>query len=613
MEYLAVQEKIEIVLIYGEAARNVDVAVGLYAERFPDGPRSRATIYRVVKQFTTEGSEENNQNAVLASVAYNPHVSTRAISRDSGIALTSVWRILKRQKFHPYHISLHQELHGDDFNNRVAFCNWAQAQLQQDPEFFSRVLFSEESTFTNHCEVNRHNMHYWSVENPRWLRQNVPLARLQNMWYQHDGCPAHYSAIAREVLDREFNGRWIDRRGSVSRPARSPDLTTPDFFLWGYLKEKVYAAIPTTREDMVERIRNACAAIPPDMLARCVPEFNTRIQKWGYVLVGGAICMELLTKQGWSSAYTVEAVIMQISATLVKGKARIQFGAVKVCSQGQYSLARAQQSFKSLVQIHEKNGYIMPRNIKDKYDNNGSTRRTHSYMSAEDQASGKKSYWTELEITGTIRNLSPNLFQMTQLTALYLKNNCLHRLPPDICQLVNLRNLDLSYNKLRSLPAELGELIHLRELQLCHNFLRILPYELGKLFNLMVLGLAGNPLNKDIMNIYSEPNGTQRLLTYMLDNLQAVKPLVIKAVLYNHEAYATSVTTTCVPACIRLGTYTQLYLHYTLRTKTNNNLWRFTNIAFKRFNPSDHICAHGKNIRVSTTKIVVLVAYNSGV
>ncbi|XP_045461433.1 ubiquitin-conjugating enzyme E2 Q2 [Harmonia axyridis] len=79
----------------------------------------------------------------------------------------------------------------------------------------------------------------------------------------------------------------------------------------------------------------------------------------GYVLVGGAICMELLTKQGWSSAYTVEAVIMQISATLVKGKARIQFG-TKVCSQGQYSLARAQQSFKSLVQIHEKNGWFTP-------------------------------------------------------------------------------------------------------------------------------------------------------------------------------------------------------------------------------------------------------------
>lgn len=62
------------------------------------------------------------------------------------------------------------------------------------------------------------------------------------------------------------------------------------------------------------------------------PIINGFISIGGYVLVGGAICMELLTKQGWSSAYTVEAVIMQIAATLVKGKARIQFGATKVCS-----------------------------------------------------------------------------------------------------------------------------------------------------------------------------------------------------------------------------------------------------------------------------------------
>ena len=50
----------------------------------------------------------------------------------------------------------------------------------------------------------------------------------------------------------------------------------------------------------------------------------------GYVLEGGALCMELMTPQGWSSAYTIEAVIMQLSATLVKGKARIKFDAPKV-------------------------------------------------------------------------------------------------------------------------------------------------------------------------------------------------------------------------------------------------------------------------------------------
>lgn len=47
----------------------------------------------------------------------------------------------------------------------------------------------------------------------------------------------------------------------------------------------------------------------------------------GFVLGGGALCMELLTKQGWTSAYSIESLIMQIAATLVKGKARIQFDA----------------------------------------------------------------------------------------------------------------------------------------------------------------------------------------------------------------------------------------------------------------------------------------------
>lgn len=77
----------------------------------------------------------------------------------------------------------------------------------------------------------------------------------------------------------------------------------------------------------------------------------------GYVTAGGAICMELLTPQGWSSAYTVEAVILQIQATLVKGKARIMFSHVKGES---YTLAKAQHAYKSLVKIHEKSGWFTP-------------------------------------------------------------------------------------------------------------------------------------------------------------------------------------------------------------------------------------------------------------
>ena len=66
--------------------------------------------------------------------------------------------------------------------------------------------------------------------------------------------------------------------------------------------------------------------------------------------------MELLTKQGWSSAYCIESVILQIAATLVKGNARIDFNKRVHL----YSMARAQCSFRSLSQMHEKNGWYTP-------------------------------------------------------------------------------------------------------------------------------------------------------------------------------------------------------------------------------------------------------------
>jgi len=76
-------------------------------------------------------------------------------------------------------------------------------------------------------------------------------------------------------------------------------------------------------------------------------------------LNGGAICMELLTPQGWSSAYSIEALIMQISATLVKGKARVDFSSTNRINTV-YSLNKAQQSYKTMVQIHEKSGWFTP-------------------------------------------------------------------------------------------------------------------------------------------------------------------------------------------------------------------------------------------------------------
>ncbi|XP_075553757.1 CCR4-NOT transcription complex subunit 6-like twin isoform X3 [Dermacentor variabilis] len=155
---------------------------------------------------------------------------------------------------------------------------------------------------------------------------------------------------------------------------------------------------------------------------------------------------------------------------------------------------------------------------KEKHDYNP-IRRSHTIMCPEDVAAGKKSYWPELEITGIIRNLSPALWNLSHLRCLYLNDNCLSRLPPGIAQLAGLTHLDLSCNKLRSLPAELGDLVMLRQLHLNHNHLRVLPYELGRLFRLHTLGLKGNPLAPELLNMYNEPNGTPKLLAYLLENL----------------------------------------------------------------------------------------------
>ncbi|KAJ8913308.1 hypothetical protein NQ315_010976 [Exocentrus adspersus] len=46
--------------------------------------------------------------------------------------------------------------------------------------------------------------------------------------------------------------------GPVAWLPRSPDLNPLDFYVWGYLKDKVYATPVLTRDDLVQRIQEAC-------------------------------------------------------------------------------------------------------------------------------------------------------------------------------------------------------------------------------------------------------------------------------------------------------------------------------------------------------------------
>jgi hypothetical protein len=77
--------------------------------------------------------------------------------------------------------------------------------------------------------------------------------RGRDMWFQHDGAPAHFSAQTQQHLNTQFPDRWLGRSGPVSWPARSPDLNPLDFFLWGHLKETVYSVQPTDMEDILQQ------------------------------------------------------------------------------------------------------------------------------------------------------------------------------------------------------------------------------------------------------------------------------------------------------------------------------------------------------------------------
>lgn len=187
-------EMVNMIFILGECARNCLLASRVYAERYPNierKPRPEA-FEKLLRRFVETGSvaykkrmvinkpviNEENELRVLLAVQENHHVSQTGIFQQTGVKETSVRRILKKFKYHPYHIELHQELYEDDFLRRITFCNWMLNKIREVPDILSKVLFSDESTFKNNGIVNRHNMHYYASENPHWVRH----VDNQNRW-----------------------------------------------------------------------------------------------------------------------------------------------------------------------------------------------------------------------------------------------------------------------------------------------------------------------------------------------------------------------------------------------------------------------------------------------
>lgn len=232
----------------------------------------------------------------------------------------------------------HQELFAADEETRQFFCNLMMERVNADRDFLSAICFSDECTFTLNNEPNCQNCRLWSQDNPRFnlqTRTQYPqkinvwagifnnhiigpfiidgnlnsakyLELLQNyigpalqevahenqeVWFQQDGCPAHFSADVREYLNNAFPDHWIGRGGTINWPARSPDLAPCDFFLWSNLKNKIYKKRHPNIDSLRESIFAECANITNRQLENVKNSFYNRL---GYCLAQNGGLFEYL-------------------------------------------------------------------------------------------------------------------------------------------------------------------------------------------------------------------------------------------------------------------------------------------------------------------------------
>ena len=239
-----------------------------------------------------------NIAAVQVSVGRSPKKSLRKRSQELGLKKSSVQRILiKDLHLYPYRIQIKQKLTPADKEKRVEMCNWFTETIEDNPDFLEDVWFSDEAHFNLSGHVNIKNNVFWGSEPPNevlqrplhsikctawaaiskhgiigpfffedaqgntetvnkerylvvlnkfWRELGVRSRRRgQNrvdrgvQWFQQDGAPPHTANVTLAWLDQKFPDRLVSRRRDPEWAPHSPDLSPPDLYLWGYMKDRV--------------------------------------------------------------------------------------------------------------------------------------------------------------------------------------------------------------------------------------------------------------------------------------------------------------------------------------------------------------------------------------
>ena len=97
----------------------------------------------------------------------------------------------------------------------------------------------------------------------------------QKYYFQQDSATPHTVGLVQDWLTSKFHQKFITK---FRWPPRSPDLNPCDYYLWGYLKSKVYNPLPKTLDDLKTNIEREIKNIPKDVLKSTFLNFRKRCE-----------------------------------------------------------------------------------------------------------------------------------------------------------------------------------------------------------------------------------------------------------------------------------------------------------------------------------------------
>ncbi|XP_003748606.1 uncharacterized protein LOC100908051 [Galendromus occidentalis] len=317
-------EKTDMFAAFVANGRNATAALQAYKESFPDRRAPCKSYFgRLEESLRNTGRfdhlaracpNEDLETAILALVFAKPEVSSREVAEQCHTDHSTVLSVFHKHNLRPFKTSKVQHLRLGDRTRRESFCRWLLEEHERCPAFSSKILWSDECNFSNRGFFNRKNTHYWSTEKTgnfketnnqvrfsfnvwcgllgsrivgpflyngtlsgadyqRFLQNELvdllddfPLQLRREMIFMQDGAPAHNARDTMNILRNMFPGRVLATNGDIKWPARSPDLTPLDFYLWGKVKDEVYhvSNLPyETEEDLKAKVTEVIRNINP--------------------------------------------------------------------------------------------------------------------------------------------------------------------------------------------------------------------------------------------------------------------------------------------------------------------------------------------------------------